>query len=381
METSETEILYFLEVNGEKRGPFRLSGLIDAGMQPDSMIWWEGLESWARAGKIPKFAALLKDDRRERLAAQRAARLPEPGPIRSLRSLGLVTNGLAALFCLVGSTALWTALVIWFIVQSSSGRPAARPSEGLEMVGVALAIVGLLGSGFGLSTFIAESIFIRRLVAQCKEVVWAAAPSHRDTDVSEELPSWDEVLTGLVEGFERKPIWRPSELDQAAIEAGAGEEGPRTLIGLVMSLAVILAFGAIAPILLCLIAPHLAMPLIGLLVLLLIYAAVHVAVVFSLFTTIRSAGTGLKAVIIRYELKIPSAPAGLAAWTAICGMLMLAGPFGLVFFGLLAFWILQTSSTAALICRHDARQQIAEPLPEKIVEKPKPAAWLTPFGD
>ena len=109
METSETEILYFLEVNGEKRGPFRLSGLIDAGMRPDSMIWWEGLESWARAGKIPKFAALLKDDRRERLAAQRAARLPEPGPIRSLRSLGLVTNGLAALFCLVGSTALWTA--------------------------------------------------------------------------------------------------------------------------------------------------------------------------------------------------------------------------------------------------------------------------------
>src|SRR6516165_3870044 len=142
METSEVEIEYFLEVNGQKRGPFRLSGLIDAGMQPDSMIWWEGLESWARAGKIPKFAALMKQDRLERIAARRAERLPEPGKVRRLGHICLMAMLPAAVVCLVGSTVLWASLIICLLIANAEGPPAAGPSEGLVTTGTVLFFAG-----------------------------------------------------------------------------------------------------------------------------------------------------------------------------------------------------------------------------------------------
>src|SRR6516165_6173778 len=157
METSEVEIEYFLEVNGQKRGPFRLSGLIDAGMQPDSMIWWEGLESWARAGKIPKFAALMKQDRLERIAARRAARLPEPGPIRRLGHICLMAMLPAAGVCFAGSTALWTSVVIWLIILNT---PLPERSEGLVLSGNVLFFAGFLGSLLGIACFIAAVVFI-----------------------------------------------------------------------------------------------------------------------------------------------------------------------------------------------------------------------------
>jgi hypothetical protein len=385
METPEAEIQYFLEVDGQRCGPLALSDLIDAGMTPESMVWWQGLESPARAGKVPKLAAVLKQDRRERQAAERAARLPEPGPIRSLARLCLATTLPAAGVCLVGSTALWAALVIWFIVQSSTRAPAAPRNEGLEITGITLAVIGVLGSAVGLACFLGVSVFLRRLAAKCTDVVRAVAPDHRDKKAAEELPSFKEAMAGLFEVLSEPtgsggPFYMPRELTSMAAEAGGG--GPPGFVGVIVGvilLAVIFLALAAAPIVLCFIAPHLAPPLIGLVVLLVVYAVVHLASVFYLLTSIRTVGAGLNAVIVRYQLKLPWAPMSFAFWTAVSAILLLVGPFTLVPFGMLAYWTYRTSETAALICSHESRQRIAVPLPEKIVEKP--AILASPFGD
>ena len=369
METSEVEIEYFLEVNGQKRGPFRLSGLIDAGMQPDSMIWWEGLESWARAGKIPKFAALMKQDRLERIAARRAARLPEPGPIRRLGHICLMAMLPAAGVCFAGSTALWTSVVIWLIILNT---PLPERSEGLVLSGNVLFFAGFLGSLLGIACFIAAVVFIFRLVRQCRSVVWAADPSHRDEKVSVDLSGLPVELGNEVDG---SPLPNLMALPDFRSEEGLGlfalflRRGGQSAIGMAGAAVLGTLFLAVAPVCVCFLRPDLTAQLLGLVVMFVIYCAVHLPIaIFLLWLTYRP-GLALNHVKDIYQLKVPWAPVGHAFWTAMCGFLLLAGPFSIVFFILLAIWARSISETAAQICGEDSRQRIATPLPEEAPTK------------
>jgi len=374
MDTPQAEVQYFLEEDGQRRGPYPLSGLIDAGMQAESMVWWEGLESAARAGKVPKLAALLKKAQRERQAAKRADRLPPPEPFQWLARVCLVLSLSAAAICVVGSTALWTSAVIHLSIASSSGPPPARPNGGLEIAGIVLFIAGLLGSLLGLGCFVVEAVFLRRLVSQCRALVEAASPSR-----SSEKESPD-------------PGGLPKELGNHAVALALphvlgvedmSTEGLTVLLWYrlfpALFIALFLAIFTLLPLGICLVKPELSGLLISIVVMLVIYSAVHLPTVVFLLMNITRPGPALNHVIVRYRLKVPWAPVGFAFWTAICGMLMLAGPFGLAFFGLLALWVWQTSKTAAMICSPESRQRIAMALPEEKAEKP--AAWVSPFGD
>jgi hypothetical protein len=381
METSEVEIEYFLEVNGQKRGPFRLSGLIDAGMQPDSMIWWEGLESWARAGKIPKFAALMKQDRLERIAARRAERLPEPGKVRRLGHICLMAMLPAAVVCLVGSTVLWASLIICLLIANAEGPPAAGPSEGLVTTGTVLFFAGVLGSVLGLASFIAVAVFVFRFALKCRDIVRAAAPSHRDEKVdlsglAQELgnesiggPSLPQIPDLTAVDLLELSLWSMLPYGRYGLMRWGAKKGVGLEILMLGPLSFTLILALALPIFVCLVKPDFIVQIFGITVTAGVYFALHLPIVVLLLWLTYRPGLALNHVKDLYQLKVPWAPVGLAFWTAICGMLLLAGPFSIVFFILLAIWARSISETAAQICGEDSRQRIATPLPEEAPTK------------
>lgn len=359
METPDTEVQYFLVIDGRQCGPFPLAALIDAGMQHDSPVWWQGLESWPLAGKIPKLAVLLKAERRRRQAARRAERLPAPDPVRWLGWAAVLANVPTAAVFFAGSTLLLTSVVLWTIAANSGGRPPVQPNVGLLRTAWWLLVAGLGGTVLGLPLLVVEAVFIGRLVCQCRAVVRMAAPSHRDDDASLDLSDLRE-LGNADFGGPSLPMFDLTDLQWLAQPGGA--------VGLQLMIALVLAAFCllVGPMTVFLARPQMAAQLITLVVLLAVYGAVHLPLVITMLLTVYRTGYGLNHVIDVYRLKVPWAPITLGFWTAICGMLLMAGPFSLVFFILLAIWTRRTSETAARICDEDCREVIAVPLPPKV---------------
>jgi hypothetical protein len=237
-----------------------------------------------------------------------------------------------------------------------------------------LFIAGLLGSLLGLGCFVVEAVFLRRLVSQCRGLVEAASPSRPSEKQSQDPAGLSKELGNQAVSLALPPVLGVEDMDTEGLTVLVFY---RILpaIGLLIFVAVII----LLPLGICLFKPELAGMLIAIVVMIVIYCGIHLpTVVFLLMNTTRS-GPALNHVIVRYRLKVPWAPVGLAFWTALSGILMLAGPFSLAFFGLLALWTWQTSRTAAMICRPESRQRIGAALPEEKAEKP--AAWVSPFGD
>ncbi len=44
--------LYFAMIDGERRGPFRLDQLRDAGVGPDTYVWSKGMADWEQAADV-----------------------------------------------------------------------------------------------------------------------------------------------------------------------------------------------------------------------------------------------------------------------------------------------------------------------------------------
>jgi len=44
--------LYFAMIDGERRGPFTLDALHEAGVSPDTYVWTKGMEDWEQAGDV-----------------------------------------------------------------------------------------------------------------------------------------------------------------------------------------------------------------------------------------------------------------------------------------------------------------------------------------
>jgi len=369
METPATETDYFLVIDGQKYGPFQLAALIDAGMEHDTLVWWGGSASWRQAGNIPKLAALLKAERRRRVAARRAERLPAPGPIRQLGRASLLANVPAAAMFIASSTLLLTSLVLGTIAANSVGPPPAQANEGLLRAARWLLVVGVCGSVLGLPLFLLEAVFIGRLVWRCRTVVRTAAVSYRDDGASLNLADLEDLAhTDL--GGPALPTFDYEDL-LLLFRAGAmpgGMAGLHLLAALVLGTLFLMG----APTILCLSRPQMAAQVKTLVVLLAIYAAVHLPLVIAMLCTVYRTGYGLNAVIDVYRLKVPWAPIALGFWTALCGGLLMTGPFSLVFFVLLAIWARRTSESAAGICDPISRELIAVPLATKLSGEPAP---------
>lgn len=50
---------YYLSVNGQQLGPFEVNQLIPNGMTQNTMVWTNGMPSWAPASSVPELAQLF----------------------------------------------------------------------------------------------------------------------------------------------------------------------------------------------------------------------------------------------------------------------------------------------------------------------------------
>lgn len=50
---------YYLAVNGQQLGPFEVNQLIPNGMTQNTMVWTDGMPSWAPAASVPELAQLF----------------------------------------------------------------------------------------------------------------------------------------------------------------------------------------------------------------------------------------------------------------------------------------------------------------------------------
>ena len=48
-------IPYYLHENGEKSGPYSYMELINKPITPDTLLWYEGLYEWTKAGELLEF--------------------------------------------------------------------------------------------------------------------------------------------------------------------------------------------------------------------------------------------------------------------------------------------------------------------------------------
>lgn len=47
---------YYVIVNGQQQGPFKLEQLADMGLTPEAEVWAEGMPDWTRAGEVPELS-------------------------------------------------------------------------------------------------------------------------------------------------------------------------------------------------------------------------------------------------------------------------------------------------------------------------------------
>lgn len=50
---------YFISVNGQQQGPFEEYELMSQGLTPSTLVWKEGMASWAPASTLPELAAYI----------------------------------------------------------------------------------------------------------------------------------------------------------------------------------------------------------------------------------------------------------------------------------------------------------------------------------
>ena len=55
----ENEVIYYIHVNGQQVGPLRKEALLDAGLQPEIMVWRSDLPNWVKADTLPELVELM----------------------------------------------------------------------------------------------------------------------------------------------------------------------------------------------------------------------------------------------------------------------------------------------------------------------------------
>ena len=185
------ETLYFLVLDDAKRGPYVRDELIDAGLEPGTLVWFKGCAGWVRAERIPELAGLLKEDRkarrRDRKARRVAARLPAPETLGWLYRLAMLFHVPAGAFFILGSAALLVALILWFIAVND---PHRGPLLARAFTFVLLS--GLASTGLAVPLLVIELSLLGVFVWNCYRIVWAVSPD----DDREPNPIM-EMLSGM----------------------------------------------------------------------------------------------------------------------------------------------------------------------------------------
>lgn len=80
---------YWIIIDDRHAGPFSAQQLLDTGLTPDTLVWFEGIPDWTRAANVAELAealqrrAMAEAEARERMIAEAEACLqqqPEPQP-------------------------------------------------------------------------------------------------------------------------------------------------------------------------------------------------------------------------------------------------------------------------------------------------------------
>ena len=50
---------YYLAQNGQKAGPFSVEQLLQNGLNPNSLVFTQGMTAWTKASEVPELAAAL----------------------------------------------------------------------------------------------------------------------------------------------------------------------------------------------------------------------------------------------------------------------------------------------------------------------------------
>lgn len=69
--------IYYIHINGEQRGPFERSRLIDEGLTLNTMVWHPGLSDWVQAETLPELVALIRENEQMQIPEYQE---PEPQP-------------------------------------------------------------------------------------------------------------------------------------------------------------------------------------------------------------------------------------------------------------------------------------------------------------
>jgi hypothetical protein len=304
MSASSEQARYYVHLDGACNGPFRLSELAKAGVEPDSFIWAAGSKNWLPAEQIPDVADLLGDQwRRVRQASRKAEQLPDPAVFTKLCIAILCVHIAACFFFVIGTTAIWTSLVLYLATEGSAVRTAF-------LAGLPPAILGLL-------LLIVEAWLGGAFLWKCAHVVKVLVPGpERRLAIS-----WNDWLA----------------LDELLVPFKT-DDSESALHTMHTGLAVSLIF-------------------MGLLCMVLGPLVLVAMVLYGPFArSIYRLGYGLNHVVDRYRLcdrGVPWVSVGLGFFTGLSGLLLPAGPLSLVFFVLLPIWVFRTTKVAAAICRVD----------------------------
>jgi hypothetical protein len=315
---------YFLVVDGEKCGPYQRNQLIEAGLEAESMVWFEGCTVWVRAGKIPDLAALLDDKRKARRQLRKerkvVSQLPSPGAVRWLFRASMFVHVPTTIFFVVGTTALLTALLVGFIISYEQPDGPPRPDSTLVRVYNFSLLTGLIGSGIAVPFVITEAILMALFVMRCRRIVNAVSPDVAEGSLIQEVFEGASLGIPALDIRENLPI-----LFLAVVIGGA----------LILCL-VVLAFIILALVIVFMIAT-LSLLAVG-------------TIYISLASQIHRLTHGLNRVLEHYQIDMPKLSVRLAYFTSLSALLLIFGPLSLPLFVLLPIWAYKTSVVASEIC-------------------------------
>ncbi len=64
---------FYLHINDKEVGPVKFNQLIESGLTPDALVWWQGASNWTKAADLPELRPLLA-------SRQPAPQQPQPAP-------------------------------------------------------------------------------------------------------------------------------------------------------------------------------------------------------------------------------------------------------------------------------------------------------------
>lgn len=86
---------YYAMVNGERRGPFPLEGLVENGVRPQTYVWTRGMADWEKAGDVPDICRYFRNRLHDLMHPPRpASAAPQPETARHQQAPGIGFRGM-----------------------------------------------------------------------------------------------------------------------------------------------------------------------------------------------------------------------------------------------------------------------------------------------